>query len=70
MLCMDNDVTALCVPKMNISDKLPLQRPMTRWRNELQKDTKNRLGDRYNTSVYSGRQKWRFQLKENALMKT
>jgi hypothetical protein len=70
VLCKDNDVIALCVPKMNISDKLPLRRPMTRWRNQLEKDIKNRLGDRYNTSAYGGRQKWRFHLKTDAPVKT
>lgn len=70
MLYKDNDVVALCVPKINISDKLLLRITMTRWRNQLQKDIKNKLRDRYNTSAYGGRQKWRFHLRANGLMKT
>lgn len=30
VLYKDNDIVALCVPKLNISDKLPLRIPMTR----------------------------------------
>lgn len=70
VLCMDSDIIALCTPKMNMSNQLPLRKPRTRWRKQLKKDIKIKLGYRSNMSAYGGRQKWRFCLKVNALMKT